>query len=233
MEEVLARIDLNPIEEQELKGEIALVEQSAHGFAVITSPQEYKEAAEVGKSIKNRMKMVTDFFKPLKDAANKAHKTICARENALLTPLKQAEAALKTAMVHYVNEQERKRREEEEALRRRLREEEERRLAEAARLEAEGKLEEAEAALNEAVSMESLGAVATVESVTPKAAGAAIKKDWIIQIVDASKVPISVAGAVIRPIDEAAIKRLVKATNGGVQIPGVTFRETANIALRR
>ena len=274
MEEIIARIDYDIQGEAELKQEATALEITAKQYAIVTA-QDYESAITVGRTIKEKMGKIIDFFKPIKDAAHKAHKAICDKETEALEPLKRAETSIKAEATKYLNEQERKRREAEAALRKKLAEEEaarlaeaqrieaetrkiqeekNRQLAEAARLEAEGNraeaekqrrlaeesriqaeamAAEAEATLNEAVSMESLGMVATVQSEAPKVQGAAVKKDYEIRVIEMDAVPIKIMGAIIRPVDEAAIKRLVKATNGTVRIPGVQIIETANIALRR
>ena len=41
-----------------------------------------------------------------------------------------------------------------------------------------------------------------------------------------------IAGAVIRPVDEAAIMRLIRATKGGIVIPGVEYAEKARMSFR-
>ena len=37
---------------------------------------------------------------------------------------------------------------------------------------------------------------------------------------------------VIRPVDEAAIMRLIRATKGGIKIPGVEYTEKAKMSFR-
>ena len=47
---------------------------------------------------------MTSFFKPMKDSAYQAHKAVCDREKAMLTPLKNAEKVVKKAMGDFSGE---------------------------------------------------------------------------------------------------------------------------------
>jgi hypothetical protein len=59
-----------------------------------------------------------------------------------------------------------------------------------------------------------------------------VSKDWAITKIDHKQVPVEIAGAVIRPVDEAAIMRLIRATKGGIVIPGVEYAEKARMSFR-
>ena len=75
--------------------------------------------------------------------------------------------------------------------------------------------------------------VAVISTPVKKASGVSSRKDWALVGIDESKVPVDVAGTVIRPVDTGAIMRLIRASNGTIQIPGVTYKETVNISVRR
>jgi len=199
----------------------------------VTNDREYEDAAELGNMLKTKAGEVTDFFAPMKAAAHKAHKEICDREKAMLTPLSNAERIIKQTMGAYVAEKERKRREAEEAARRAAEEETNRRLAEALALEEQGKNEAAEAAIEEAEIIDTVASSLSVSSSTPKVSGVSTKRDWEIVGIDISAVPVNFSGAELRPVDKAAIIRLIRATKGSIQIPGVTYKETTNISFSR
>lgn len=103
-------------------------------------------------------KTVTEFFKPLKDAANKAHKALTSAENSELAKIVPGETHVKAEMAAYQLEQKKKRDAEEARLRKEAEEREEaerlERAAEiereAAKLKAAGHVEEAEAVQQEA-----------------------------------------------------------------------------------
>ena len=233
-EAVVAKIDM-PVEvvkEKEIQNEVNRVEIQVKDM-VISSEEEYEKAAEIGRQIKEKAKTVTDFFKPMKDSAYQAHKAVCDREKTMLKPLQEAEKILKKIMSEYYQEQERKRLELEENMRREAEAERERKLNEAAELEKDGKTEEEEVALMEAQIVESVAAGATVVMPTIKTKGVSNRKDWKIESIDHGKVPVTFSGIVIRPVDEKAVMRLIKASKGSIQIPGIRYSETINVSIRR
>lgn len=233
-EEVVAKIEtpVEVVQEAKIQEEVSLVEVQAKEM-VISTDEEYEQAAEFGKQIKEKAKVVTDFFKPMKDSAHQAHKAICDREKTMLKPLQDAEKILKKSMTTYYQEKERKRQELEEKIRREAEAERERKLEEAAALEEAGKKEEAEAALMDAQVTETVAAKAMVVMDAPKAKGVSNSKDWEIESIDAEKVPINFAGMEIRPVDEKAIMRLIRASKGSIQIPGIRYKETVKVSIRR
>lgn len=198
---------------------------------VISNEEDYQKAANFGRMLKQRSADVKEFWKPMKDAAHKAHAEICDKEKAMLQPLANAEKTLKRVMGAYVAEQERKRREIEEAARKAAQEEAERKLREALEKEASGNKVAAQALVEEADIIDS-APIVCVES-KPKASGVSSKKDWKITNVDDSKVPDVVNGVVIRPVDMAAVMRLIRASKGEIKIDGIEYEETVQMSFRK
>jgi len=201
------------------------------GAMTITTEEDYRQAADFGRQIKQRSSEVKDFWTPMKNAAHQAHTAICAREKAMLKPLNNAEKILKQTMGEYVAGQERRRRVLEEAARRAAQEEAERKMCEAIALEDRGDTAAAEAAMDEAEIMDTAAGAVTASK--PKASGVTTRRDWKILSVDPEKVPTVVDGVEIRPVDTAAVMRLIRATKGQVKIPGIVYEETAQIGFRR
>lgn len=224
--------ELEPVDEQQLTQEVTDIEFRAESF-VIQTPEDYEAAGEFGKLLKRKAAEVTGFFKPMKDSAYQAHKAVCDREKAMLTPLKNAEKIVKKTMGDYLMEQERIRREAEEAARRAAEEERERKLKEAMALEAAGDKEGAEAAVEEAVVMDEATGYSVPASVKPKVSGVSTSKDWEITNIDTAKVPVNFSGMELRPVDQAAVIRLIRASKGSIAIPGIAYREVAKMSFRR
>lgn len=224
--------ELEPVDEQQLTQEVTDIEFRAESF-VIQTPEDYDAAGEFGKLLKRKAAEVTGFFKPMKDSAYQAHKAVCDREKAMLTPLKNAEKIVKKTMGDYLMEQERIRREAEEAARRAAEEERERKLKEAMALEAAGDKEGAEAAVEEAVVMDEATGYSVPASVKPKVSGVSTSKDWEITSINTSKVPVNFSGMELRPVDQAAVIRLIRASKGSIAIPGIAYREVAKMSFRR
>ena len=224
--------ELEPVDEQQLTQEVTDIEFRAESF-VIQTPEDYEAAGEFGKLLKQKAAEVTGFFKPMKDSAYQAHKAVCDREKAMLTPLKNAEKIVKKTMGDYIMEQERIRREAEEAARRAAEEERERKLKEAMALEAAGDKEGAEAAVEEAVVMDEATGYSVPAPVKPKVSGVSTSKDWEITSIDTAKVPVNFNGMELRPVDQAAVMRLIRASKGSIAIPGIAYREVAKMSFRR
>lgn len=224
-----ATVESKPPAEEALKQETSLLEIQAEG-TLVTNDEEYQSAAEFGRAIKAKANEITAFFKPMKDAAHKAHKEVCEREKKMLEPLAKAEKLVKQAMGAYVTEQERKRKEAEEAARWAAAAEAERKLADAISLEEQGREDEAAAAIEEAEVIDTVGSSLTISAAPPKVKGVTAKKDYEIVSVDGAKVPINFAGIELRPVDTAAVMRLIRASKGSIQIPGITYRETTNMS---
>ena len=220
------------VDEQQLSRDVTDIEFQAESL-VIQTDEDYAFAGEFGKMLKKKASQVTTFFKPMKDSAYQAHKAVCDREKAMLTPLRNAEKIIKQAINIYDAEQKRKRREAEEAARRAAEAERERKMREASELEAAGDNEGAEAAFEEAAIMDDAASYAVVPATAaPKVSGVSTSKDWEIVEIDPKAVPLAVAGVEIRPVDKAAVMRLIRTSKGQIEIPGITYREVAKISFR-
>lgn len=233
-ETTVAVIETPDVTEQEktLSKQVTEIEFQASAIT-IKSEEDYQNAAGFGRMLKQRTSDVKEFWKPMKDAAHKAHAEICSKEKAMLQPLTNAEKILKNTMGAYVAEQDRKRREAEEAARRAAQEEVDRKMQEAIDLDAAGDAAGAEMAMMEAEVMDDMSESVAVAGVKPKADGASASKDWEIVDIDTNLVPTSVAGVEIRPVDRAAVMRLIRASKGSIKIEGVTYKEVVKIALRK
>lgn len=233
-ETTVAVIETPDVTEQEktLSKQVTEIEFQASAIT-IKSEEDYQNAAGFGRMLKQRTSDVKEFWKPMKDAAHKAHAEICSKEKAMLQPLTNAEKILKNTMGAYVAEQDRKRREAEEAARRAAQEEVDRKMQEAIDLDAAGDAAGAEMAMMEAEVMDDMSENVAVAGAKPKADGASASKDWEIVDIDTSLVPTSVAGVEIRPVDRAAVMRLIRASKGSIKIEGVTYKEVVKIALRK
>ena len=81
--------------------------------------------------------------------------------------------------------------------------------------------------------MESAAANVFAAPSTPKVKGVSSSKDWEITGINAAQVPINFSGVELRPVDKAAIMRLIRASKGSIQIPGVQYVERAKMSFSR
>lgn len=217
--------------EEALGREVSTVEANALRV-VIGNDADYANAGDITKAVKQMQKKVTEYWEPLRVSAKKTYDDVLARKKEMLSPLESAEKILKGKMSAYVTEQERKRREREEAMRKLAQQEVNRKLAEAAEAEAAGDTLGMEFAMAEAEVMDDVAKSGKVTGAAPKATGVSTSKAWKITSIDISQVPVEIAGAIIRPVDEKAVMALIKATKGSIKIPGIVYEETVNISVR-
>lgn len=231
-EMVVAKVNFSvpAAEETEMTQAVTNIEVQAERIK-ITTKEEFDEAAQFGKTLKQKVAEVTEFFAPMKKAAYDAHKQVCDREKAMLAPLQKAEKIIKASMSKFADEQERLRREAEEKLRKQAEEEAQRLLESAAKDSENGDEALAEAKLNEAVTASQIGSMITVAPVDLKQKGVGLRKEYEITGIDNDKVPVTFSGIEIRPVDTKAIMSLIKASKGKIQIPGITYVEKTGISL--
>lgn len=219
-------------EEIELSRSVSAIELEAEAI-VIENDSEYSSAAEFGRKLKGAAAEVTAFFKPMKEAAHRAHSEICGREKVMLGPLQRAEATLKRTMGNYALLKERERKAAEEAARRRAQEEAERKLAEAIKAEESGNIDEAASAMVDAQMADSMSRNMAVVVEPPKAEGISQSKDWEITSIDTTQVPIELLGMMLRPVDDKAVMRLIRSSKGQIQIPGIKYKEIVKTSIRK
>lgn len=217
-------------EERDLLDSNALLVTNSRTL-VVTTDEQYQEAAEFARTVKTQQKNVKEYFQPMKDAAHKAHAAVCERERELLAPLLTAEKACKDAMSEYIRVKQEEARRQEEELKRAAQAELERQLAEAAKAEASGNLEAADDAISQAIVAEQISETASVVSQSPKVAGVSTSVDYEIVSVNDALVPVDVNGCVIRPVDTKTVMKLIKASKGTIKIPGIVYRETVRMSV--
>ena len=213
----------------EIKNESSNIVEVANSIN-ITCQEDLESAAGFLKEIKSTQKKVKEYWEEPIKRAYEAHKALKAKENEMLEPLQNSEKIIKNKVADYNSYMEQLKREEEA----RIKAEQERQaleqLQEAERLRAEGNEVEAQIAEENAVAMSQVEV--SVESGVGKVEGLSFRKDYEIEVVDPLKVPSYINGTEIRKIDLTQIKRFIKMTNNGVEIPGIKVKET-KIAVSR
>lgn len=214
-------------QEVEVKQQTTDIATRAHSLAV-TTPAAHMAGQELIVAIASMKKQVTEFFKPMKDAAHKAHKAVCDRETEVLSPLADAQKQLSTKLVAFERQVEADRRAEQERLR----------LEQQKRAEEEAKAEAERLAIEDAIALEDAGDVAGAEavlanpvpvapryvpppvvaSVVQRVSGVVAKEVWKARIVDASLIP----REWMIP-DESALNKHASTRKHLAVVPGVEF----------
>lgn len=200
---------------------------------IIENDDEYNAAGQFGRNIKRAASEVITFFKPMKEAANKAHREVCEREKQMLVPLQRAEKVLKSSMGAYALRLENERKAAEAEAKRIAQEEADRKLAEAIKAESEGDAETARSAMFDAQMADTMSRSISVLAEIPKAEGISQSKDWVIESITSYEVPVSFNGMELRPVDEKAVMRLIRASKGQMAIPGVKYSEIVKTSIRK
>ena len=229
-------IDVVPIDPERVKEEIrdvvVLVKQSQE--IVIKTQSENEKAAVVLSAIKGRYKELDERRKQITKPLDEAKQRVMDLFRQPLDDLKEAESIIKKAISNFADEQERivreaQRKLEEEARKkaeeeRRRKEEQERQWREKqAKLEAEGKFEEARKA-QEKADQRALEAQSVVEEVVPlvmtniQTKGISYREQWKAEIVDIDLLP----REYMLP-NQQALDKVAQATKGTIPISGVRF----------
>lgn len=217
--------------ERSLGKEVSLIERNADGVTICDDAS-YAHAAEITKAIKQMQKRVKDYWEPLRVSAKKTYDDVLGKKKRMMDPLDRAEKILKGKMGGYMADKERERKAREEAARKAAQAEIDRKLAEAAAAEKNGDALEAEMAMAEAEIMDDAAVSLTVSSKAPRVSGVSTTKNWEIKSIDISKVPVELAGIILRPVDEKAALKLIRASKGTIQIPGIEYEETYAVSIR-
>lgn len=192
----------------------------------IENTADYDVAGSLGKIIRDLVKNITAYFKPIKDSTNKAHKDAVAMEKDALKEPKEAEKKLKTLMIAFEEAQEKIRLEKERELQKEL-EKKQARLKALAEAELEKNLElgiEMADSIVEMLEPEILPEDIHVASTFQKTGHT--RDNWKGEITDFHKFLMFIVekGRIeLIMVNESALNALAKQTEGKQEIPGVVF----------
>lgn len=226
-----------PAEAQQVSMKSAHLTAQAAAIEV-TDPTTQERASDVLLAIASIRREIAETFKPMKDAAFRAHRVVCDQEKKLDEPLATAELNLKLRISNFVQTQERLAREAEEKLRQ----------AELARAAEEATRQSQELALEQAIDLEARGDSAAAEAVlaspapvTPRyiapapvapnvahTKGVSMVTGWDFRITDITQIPREYL-----TVNETAIRNVGKNTKGLAKIAGVEFFPTTSVRASR
>lgn len=216
------------METKDLQHELQPVSEAAQRLLTtasqpITTGGAYAEAADTLKAIKGKLKELDEREKAITRPINESLKAIRDLFRAPKDLLARAEVAFKGGMLTYQRAEEQKRIEAQRVAEDLARKERER-LAELARKAGErGATEKAQQFMERAAVV----VAPIVQTVAPKVAGIATRKDYTFEIVDAAQLP----REYLMP-DEQKIRKVVRAMGADTSIPGVRLIEREILAAR-
>ena len=186
----------------------------------------YEAACNMLKGMADLEAEIKAHHKPIKEAADRTHKTAVAAEKRLLDPVGEAKIILKHSISSWEIAQESKRQElqrlSDEAARKSM---EDMALAQAIEvMSAGGSEEEADAILDEKRPLPSIIAAPTFQ----RQSGVSTRKTWKWRIIDYGQIPHNL----MKP-DEVKITAYVRAMGQSANIPGIEIYEDTSITVRR
>lgn len=233
-------------EAQKVGNQDMIVEAQA---ILVTDKESHESALGMMKLMSEMERGIANIFTDSKAAAHKAHKTICATEKELLSPLKECRLALGSRAATWEmaerrkaeearrkaqEEADRKEREQKEKLSK-AQEEADRKLAEAADAEKAGLMDEAGTLMDEAAGaedkMEEILAAPMPEVTKPapdvgKVAGVSVRTTWSAEVVDLEKFigwvtqEVALRKHYLQPL-QAELNQLARMHKEKLDIPGV------------
>jgi colicin import membrane protein len=202
-------------------------------YSEIQTAEECEAAGEDLKSIKARQKQLEEARTSISKPLLEVQRAINALFRAPQETLAQAEQIIKRGILSYQETEDRKRREAAAAASEALRREKEKLEARAARAEASGKVEVAEALrTNAAVIPERM----EVAIPTPKITGLASRSTWRVEVIDKGALVSYVAQHpewlnLVEP-NMTALNGLARSQKSALSLPGVKAIEERQLAAR-
>ncbi|MBT9166900.1 MAG: hypothetical protein DDT19_00224 [Syntrophomonadaceae bacterium] len=225
------QIVVSPIDTEKVRKsneDVAIMLQDSQRIVITTQEQNEKASAFL-KVVKARYKELEEKRKAITQPLDTAKKEVQELFRRPLEMLGQAEGIIKTAILSFVQEQERKAGEEQRRLQElaeKEAEKERKRLEERAqRAEAKGKEEKAEELREQAKEVEAIAPVLAQPDI--RVEGVSYRDLWRAEVVDVSLVP----REYMIP-NQQALDKIAQATKGVIQIAGVKFVCTKIIAVR-
>jgi hypothetical protein len=236
-QEASAQEEFENQEVEQVAQKASLLVQNAVTLKVTDRATQH-QASQVLLAIAALRGEVADTFRPMKEAAFRAHRTVCDQEKKHDQPLADAERAVKQQIGSFVAEQNRLAREAEDAARK----------AEKERAESEALELSQQRAIDDACALEAIGdtvgAQAVLDNPAPmpvryvapapiapqvaQVAGVSTREDWDFRIVNEMAIPREYL-----LVNESAIRALGKTTRGKARIAGVEFYSKQVVAASR
>jgi hypothetical protein len=228
----MKEIKVTPINVEEVENSTSdvqtLVEESEQ--LIISSQEEFESASGLLTQVKTRGKELDKQRKSITNPLDEAKKNVMELFRKPIDLLKKAEDTIKRGMLNYTSEQERKAREEEERLRKlaeKQAEEERKRLEKRIeRAENSGKEEKAEE-LKEQLEYVKPIDVPVVAPNVEKPKGVSYRMKYTGDVVDFSKLPDS-----YKVVDQSKLNKVIQASGGSIEIPGVKIKSEKILSQR-
>ena len=218
---------------QDLEEQVQMIKSTSESI-VISNEEELQNATDFMKEIKEKQKVVKDFYEPMVKATKESYDKTKAERDKLLKPLKEIETDIRELMNDYNNKMLQLKRAEEERIRKE-KEEQERKMQELQKDIQEGKTENIKDKMEEILNSTTLPEK-TVE--IPKVQGMATRTTYKVEITDIKKIPTTLNNVPLVELSKIGKEYLLKeykiqkALGKEFKVPGIEIREEITTVIR-
>ena len=218
---------------QDLEEQVQMIKSTSEGI-VISNEEELQNATDFMKEIKEKQKVVKDFYEPMVKATKESYDKIKAERDRLLKPLKETETDIRGLMNEYNNKMLQLKKAEEERIRKE-KEKQERELKELQKDIEEGNTENIQEKMEKVMNDTTLPEK-TVE--IPKVQGMATRTTYKIEITDIEKMPTTLNNVPLVELSKIGKEYLLKeykiqkALGKEFKVPGIEVKEEVTTVIR-
>lgn len=218
---------------QDLEEQVQMIKSTSECI-VISNEEELQNATDFMKEIKEKQKVVKDFYEPMVKATKESYDKIKAERDRLLKPLKETETDIRGLMNEYNNKMLQLKKAEEERIRKE-KEKQERELKELQKDIEEGNTENIQEKMEKVMNDTTLPEK-TVE--IPKVQGMATRTTYKIEITDIEKMPTTLNNVPLVELSKIGKEYLLKeykiqkALGKEFRVPGIEIKEEITTVIR-
>lgn len=218
---------------QDLEEQVQMIKSTSECI-VISNEEELQNATDFMKEIKEKQKVVKDFYEPMVKATKESYDKIKAERDRLLKPLKETETDIRGLMNEYNNKMLQLKKAEEERIRKE-KEKQERELKELQKDIEEGNTENIQEKMEKVMNDTTLPEK-TVE--IPKVQGMATRTTYKIEITDIEKMPTTLNNVPLVELSKIGKEYLLKeykiqkALGKEFKVPGIEIKEEVTTVIR-
>lgn len=218
---------------QDLEDQVQMIKSTAEAI-VISNEEELQNATDFMKNIKEKQKVVKDFYEPMVKATKESYDKTKAERDKLLKPLKEIETDIRELMNEYNNKVLQLKRAEEERIKKE-KEEQERKMQELQKSIEEGNTENIQDKVEEIMNSTTLPEK-TVE--IPKVQGMATRTTYKVEITDIEKIPTTLNNVPLVELSKIGKEYLLKeykiqkTLGKEFKVPGIEIKEEVTTVIR-
>lgn len=218
---------------EDLKEQVDLIKATAESI-IISNEDELKIATDFIKDVKQKQKVVKEFYEPMVKATKESYDKVKAERDNLLKPLQETEKEIRDLMNDYNNKLLQLKKAEEER-QKKEREAQQRKLLEAQQNIIEGNTEKAQEQMQEIMNSTTLSEK-TIN--IPKVSGMTTRTTYKIEITDITKIPTTLNNVPLVELSKVGKDyllqqyKIMKALDKEFTVPGIEIKEEVTTVIR-